>query len=112
MLLVISLVGLFLPLFCVVDLETSDGLMPAVGELMMLIRLLIIPGEQHAMQIIGGEFVLTHAEAQRVHGAASELHNECTINTLKHSTCSHKWWETLKVSIFGVKPSIHALRGP
>ena len=36
----IGKVGLFLPLFCVVDLETSNGLMPAAGELMMLSRLL------------------------------------------------------------------------
>ena len=26
--------------------------------------------------------------------------------------CSHKWWVTLKGSIFGVKPFIPALRGP
>ena len=39
-----------------------------------------------------------------------DSHNERTRNTLKHSTCSHKWWETLEGSIFGVMPS--ALRGP
>ena len=33
-------------------------------------------------------------------------------NSLKHSTCSHKWWETLKGSIYGVKPSIFSIRGP
>ena len=43
-LLVRSLVGMFLPLFCVGDLETSIGLMPAAGELMMLSRLFIVPG--------------------------------------------------------------------
>ena len=48
-----SLVGMFLPLFCVVDLETSNGLMPAAGELMMLKRLLIVPGVEHAMRDIG-----------------------------------------------------------
>ena len=47
-----SLVGMFLPLFCVVDLETSNGLMLAAGELMMPNRLLIVPGVQQAMQII------------------------------------------------------------
>ena len=52
-LLVKSLVGLFLSLFSVVDLETSDSLMPATGELMMLIRLHIMPGVEHAVQIIG-----------------------------------------------------------
>ena len=46
-----------------------------------------------------GQFVLACAEAQRV-------------NTLKYSTCSHKWWETLKGLIFGVKASIPALMGP
>ena len=50
--------------------------------------------------------MLARAEAQRVYGV------ERTRNTLKHSTCSHKWWETLKGSIFGVKPSIPALSGP
>ena len=59
-----------------------------------------------------GKFVLARAEAQRVYGAARESHNERTRNTLKSSTCSHKWWETQKGSIFGAKPSIFALRGP
>ena len=31
-----SLVGLFIPLFCVVDLETSNGLMPAAGEVKIM----------------------------------------------------------------------------
>ena len=48
-----SLVGMFLPLFCVVDLETSNSLMPAAEELMMLNRLLIVPGLEHAMRNIG-----------------------------------------------------------
>ena len=52
-LLVRSLVGLFLPLFCVVDLETSKVLMPAPRELMVLNRLLIVPGVEHAVQIFG-----------------------------------------------------------
>ena len=43
-----------------------------------------------------GQFVLARAEAQRVYGAARESYNERTRNTLKHSSCSHKWWETLK----------------
>ena len=48
-----SLVGMFLPLFCVVDLERSNGLIPVAGELMMQNRLHIVPGEEHAMQNIG-----------------------------------------------------------
>ena len=56
--------------------------------------------------------MLARAEAQRVYGAARESHNESTRNTLKRSTCSHKWWETLKGSIFGGKPSSPALRRP
>ena len=56
--------------------------------------------------------MLASAEAQRVYGAAWESHNELAMNILKHSTCSHKWWEILKGSIFGVKPSIPALREP
>ena len=39
----------------------------------------------------------------------SQSHNKRTRNTQKHFTSSHKWWETLKGSIFGVKPSIPAL---
>ena len=39
-------------------------------------------------------------------------HNELARRTLTSTTCSHKWWETLKGSIFGEKPSIPALRGP
>ena len=68
---------MFLPLFCVVDLETSNGLMPAAEELMML----------NAKQTVyrawcrarnaerWGQFVLAHPEAQRVYGAARESHN-------------------------------------
>ena len=44
-----SLVGMFLPLFCIVDLETRNGLMPATGELMLINRLLIVPGVEHTM---------------------------------------------------------------
>ena len=58
-----------------------------------------------------GQFVLACAEAQMAYSAAKESHNEWTRNTQKHSTCSHNWWETLKRSIFGVKPSIPTLRG-
>ena len=53
-----SLVGLFLALSCVVDLETSYDFMPAAGELMMLSRLLIVPGVEHAVQIIGVDLCL------------------------------------------------------
>ena len=59
-----------------------------------------------------GRVALARAEAQRVYGAAKESHNEYTRNTLKHSSCSYKSWKTLKGSIFGVKPSIPAFRGP
>ena len=57
-LLIRSLVGLFLRLFFIVDLETSNGLMPAAGEFIMLSRLLIMPGVEHAVQIIGGDLCL------------------------------------------------------
>ena len=53
-----SLVGLFLPLFCIVDLETSNGLMPAAEELMMLTRLRIVPGVEPAVYIIGVDLCL------------------------------------------------------
>ena len=38
--------------------------------------------------------------------------NPSAWNTLKHSTCSNKWWETLKGLIFWCETSIHALGGP
>ena len=46
-----------------------------------------------------------------MYGAAGVLNYDHTRNILKHSTCSHKWWETLKGSIFSVKP-IPVLRRP
>ena len=55
--------------------------------------------------------MLARAEAQRVYVAVRKSH-ERTTNTLQHSTYSHKCWEKLKGSIFGVKPTIHDLRGP
>ena len=54
--------------------------------------------------------MLARAEAQKFYDAARKSHNEHTSNTLKQSTCSHKWWETLKGAIFGVKPSIPAIK--
>ena len=84
-----SLVGLFLPLFCVVDMETSKALMPAARMLMMPNRLLIVPGVEHTVQIIGsicacrGSMVLQRFVSQRVYGAAKESHNDRTRNTLK-----------------------------
>ena len=57
-LLVRSLVGMFLPLFCVVYLESSNDLMPAARELIMLSRLLIVRGVEQAMPIIGVNWCL------------------------------------------------------
>ena len=50
-----EVIGRLVPiqLFCIVVLEKSYGLMPAAGKLMMLSRLLIVPGVEHAVQIIG-----------------------------------------------------------
>ena len=48
-----EVIGRIVPtLFCVVDLDTSNGLKPAARELVMINRLLIVPGKEHAMQII------------------------------------------------------------
>ena len=44
-------------LFCVVDLETSNDFMPAAGERMILSRRLVVPGVEHAMQIIWGSIL-------------------------------------------------------
>ena len=51
-------IGLFLPMFYVLHLETSYGLMPAETELMMLSRQLIVTGVEHAVQIIGVDLCL------------------------------------------------------
>ena len=64
--LVRSLEGLFLPLYYVVDLATSNGFMPAAGELMMLSRLLIMSGVEHVVQIIRVDLCFALAEAHRV----------------------------------------------
>ena len=52
------LLGLFLPLFCIVDLETSNGLMLAAGEVMMLSRLLIMAGVVQIIVVNLCSFVL------------------------------------------------------
>ena len=101
---------MFLPLFCIY-LETSNGLIPTAGELMMLNRWLIVPGVEHAMLNIGFNLCWP-VQGPRGSMVPQGSHNERSRNTLKHSTCSHNWWETLKGSIFGVKPSNPALRGP
>ena len=70
----------------------------------MLNILLIVPGVERAVQII--EVDLCVVLVLRVYDAARESHNERSRNTLKHSTCSHKWCETLKCSVFGVKGAL------
>ena len=56
-----------------------------------------------------GQFVLARAEAQKVHGAARESHNEMHQ---EYSEALHLFTLVVNGSIFGVKPSIPALRGP
>ena len=57
-----------------------------------LSRLLVVPGVEHAVQIIGVDLCLLVLRPRAsMHGAVRESHNERTRNTLKHSTCSHKW---------------------
>ena len=72
--------------------------MPAAVELMMLNILLIKPGEEHTMLNIGVNLWLIMLRP-RGSSAVRESH-EHTRNTLKHSTSSHKWWETLKARSF------------
>ena len=57
-----TLRGMFPPLFCVVDREGSNGLMPSFGELMMPSRRLIGPGVEHAMQVIGSVIISCRAQ--------------------------------------------------
>ena len=50
-----SLVGLFPPLYSIIDLvvlERSNCLIPAARKLIMLSKLLIMPSVEHTMQII------------------------------------------------------------
>ena len=106
--------GLFLSLFCIIDLETSNGLMTAAGGLLMLSRLLIMPGVDHAVQInrVDCSCLLVLRPGGNMVLQGSHIINAPWMNALMHSTCSHKWWETVKGSIFGVKPSIPPTRGP
>ena len=67
----------FLTTVSVVDLETSNGLMPDAGELIMLSRSLIMPGVEHA----GG-----------LYGAAIESLNELTI---EYSEALHLFTEVV-----------------
>ena len=67
-----SLVGMFLPLFCKVDLETSNSLIAAAGAPMMLNRLLIVPGVEQTMQNIGvnlGLLLLRHRGSMGLQGS-------------------------------------------
>ena len=73
---------MILPLFCIVDLVTSNGFMPDVGELMMLNRLLIEHGVEHAMRnILANLCLLLLRHGGSMVGAAMESHNERTRNT-------------------------------
>ena len=56
--------GMFLLMFLVVDLETSNGLMPAAGEFMMINRLLTVTGVLHAKLIIRVNLCFARDEAQ------------------------------------------------
>ena len=93
-----SFLGIFLPLFCVVDLETINFFMPATGELIMLNRLLIVPCIECAMLNIEVNLfllVLRHRGSMVLHESRIMTHQEYS----EHSTCSHKYWETLKGTI-------------
>ena len=65
-------------------------------RLMMLSKLRIVPGVESAVQIIA---VNLCSPVLRIRGSmllqGSQSHDEQTRDTRKHSTCSHKWWETL-----------------
>ena len=50
---------------CIVDLKTSNGLMPGAGELMMLRRLHVMPGVEHAENIIGTDLCLLMLRPRR-----------------------------------------------
>ena len=68
------MVGMFLPLSCIVDWETSNGLMPAAEKFMILNRLLIVPGVEQAIRNIGVNLcllVLRPSAARESHNAMS-----------------------------------------
>ena len=81
----------------------------AAGKHMMISRLHIVPGAEYAVQFIGVDlcFLMLRPKGSTVlQGSHIIMHQGYS----KHSTCSCKWWETLKDSTFGVKP-IPACRG-
>ena len=65
--------------------------MPAAAELMMLNILIIVSGIEHAMLNIVVNLCLLVLRPRGSICAARESHNERTRNSLKYSTCSHKW---------------------
>ena len=71
-LLVRSLVGLSLSLFCIVDLEASNGLTPFAKQTAYY------AGCRTCSADHSGRFLHARPEAQSVYGAARESHNECT----------------------------------
>ena len=97
---------MFLPLFCAADLETSNGEMPAARELTMLNRLLIEHGVEYPIRNIRVNVCLLVHDAHSVYGAARELHNERTGNTLKHSPIQISGGRHLKARSLVLKASL------
>ena len=99
--LVRSLVGMFLPQFCLVNLETSIGLMPAAGELMMLNRLLIVPSVENAMLIIVANLCLL---VLRPRGPMTRIYLSMVLQESRIMNSPEILWRTPPVYISGGRP--------
>ena len=88
--LVRSLIGMFLLLFCVVDLETSNGLMPAVDKLMM---------QNWLLSSSIGKVVASHAEGCKVARSNPGCGGATPIYTMHEALSEYCPWG------WGVRPA-------
>ena len=58
------------------------------------------------------DYLRTRAESQQVYSDAKESHCNRARDELNSSASAHKWWETLKGTLFGSVPSLPALVSP
>ena len=63
---------------------------------LMLRELVTVPVVEHKEQTYMGTLFAARAVEQRLYDAAIASHNEQANNTPMNSSCSYKWWETLK----------------
>ena len=104
--------GLFPLGFSLVDQRTKCCLILSVIDHMMLKRTAYRVRSRACSADLRERILFVRAAGQRVYDAAIASQNDLAKNTLMKSSCSHKWWETIMNSTFGVQHSIPVQRGP